>query len=50
MNLFNKEEIVESAKKPGINIDAILNIPGIDDEIDRCGSAEDFLALMEKYR
>ncbi|AYB71002.1 hypothetical protein SEA_YABOI_205 [Streptomyces phage Yaboi] len=28
----------------------ILDIPGIDDEIDQCVCAEDFLDLLEKYR
>ncbi|ASR75564.1 hypothetical protein SEA_MILDRED21_202 [Streptomyces phage Mildred21] len=48
--LQKKENSQEQPENPGISIDDILNIPGIDDEIDRCVCAEDFLALLEKHR
>ncbi len=49
-NLLRMEEVQNVLRGSILSIDDFLNIPGIDEEIDKCGSAEDFLALLESKR
>jgi hypothetical protein len=49
-NLLKMEEVQEILGGSEVSIDDFLSIDGIDEEIDKCTSAGDFLALLESKR